>query len=111
MLDLSVKPGLAVHAVYKLHEDDVPPFLELARALVERTSGTPGCVYFTIAQDVVDPTRFRFSEAWTDKEALGAYGESEAFRSSLAKAMTLRVLDRSGIMLTVSDAQPVEMPS
>ncbi len=111
MLDLSIKPGLAVNAVYKLHEDDVPTFLEIARSLVEVTNGTPGCVYFTIAQDVVDPTQFRLSEAWTDKDALGAYGESETFQSSLAETMKLRVLDRSGVMLTLSDAQPLEMPS
>lgn len=111
MLESAIKPGLAVNAAYKIHEEDVPQFAEIARSLVAVTNSVPGCVYFTVSQDIVDATRFRLSEAWTDKEALGAYSQGEAFQSILAKVMKLRVLDRSGMLLTLSDAQPLEMPT
>ncbi len=108
---MSTKPVVAVNATYTVHPDDVPAFSEIARKLAQAGRASAGCVYFQVAQDVEDISKFHLLEGWTSEAAAGAFNQSDAFKELLSRAMSLRLLGRSGLKLDVSNAEPLAMPS
>ena len=108
---MSTKPVVAVNASYTVHPDDIPAFSEVARKLAQAGRASPGCVYFQVAQDVEENSKFHLLEGWTSEAAAGDFNQSESFKELLGKAMSLRLLDRRGLKLDVSNAEPLAMPS
>ncbi len=108
---MNAKPTLAVNATYTVHQGDIPAFAEICRNLVQVGRASSGCVYFQVAQDVEDNSKFHLLEGWTDQAAVDTFGQSESFKELLGKAMSLRLLGRSGLRLEISNAEPLAMPS
>ena len=108
---MSTKPVLSVNATYTLHPDDISAFSEIARKLAQAGRASDGCVYFQVAQDVEQDSKFHLLEGWTSEAAAGAFNQSESFKELLGEAMSLRILDRQGLRLDVSNAEPLAMPS
>ena len=108
---MNAKPSLAVNATYTVHPDDISAFAEICRSLAQAGRASSGCVYFHVAQDVEDSSKFHLAEGWVNQAAVDAFGQSESFRELLGKAMSLKLLGRSGLRLDVSNAEPLAMPS
>ena len=108
---MSTKPALAVNAIYTVHPDDISAFAEICRNLAQAGRASSGCVYFHVAQDVEESAKFHLLEGWTSQAAVDAFGQSESFQELLQKAMSLRIIDRRGLRLDVSNAEPLAMPS
>lgn len=85
---------LALVGSYRLHPDDAPAFAKIARQCVEQTVTRPGCLYFTIAEDVSEPGLFHLSEGWADRAALDEHLASADFAEILDQAGRLRILGR-----------------
>ncbi|WP_287833841.1 putative quinol monooxygenase [Acidiphilium sp.] len=93
---------LALVGSYRLAPEDAPAFAEIARRCVALTVVKPGCLYFTIAEDVSVPGLFHLSEGWADRAALDAHLSSADFAAVLAEAGRLRVLGRTAFVAEAS---------
>ena len=108
---MNTTPALAVNATYTVHPNDISAFVELSRNLAQAGRASSGCVYFHVAQDVEESAKFHLLEGWTNQAAVDAFNQSDSFKGLLGKAMSLRLLDRRGLRLDVSKAEPLAMPS
>lgn len=93
-MDDSTDNFLALVGSYRVHPDDAPAFAEIAVRAVEQTVSKPGCLYFTIAEDVTKPGVFHLSEGWTDRAALDRQMASAEFAEIFEQASRLRILGR-----------------
>lgn len=64
----------------------VPPgevdALKLAmRKVVEASRAEPGCIFYSLAEDVAEPGLIRAFEIYRDDDALRAHGASEHFKA------------------------------
>ncbi len=104
-------PVLVVNATYTVNPGDISAFTELSRTLAQAGRASAGCVYFHVAQDVEENSKFHLLEGWVSQAAVDAFNQTESFKELLTKAMSLRLLDRRGLRLDVSHAEPLAMPS
>lgn len=106
-----MSPVVAINASYRVHSDDIPAFLVISRKLAQAGRASSGCVYFQVAQDVEESSRFHLLEGWVSEAAVHAFNQSAPFQDLLSEAMSLRLVERSGLKLDVSNAEPLAMPS
>jgi len=60
------------------------------RTDIEITRGKPGCLWYSLAEDVVEDNVFRLSEGWATREDLEAHFVSEPFQRTVAAVSTLK---------------------
>lgn len=85
---------LALVGTYTIHPDDALAFRAIAAQCVTETVQKPGCLYFTIAEDVAQRGVFHLSEGWADRAALDTHLASAAFAETVRRASQLRLLHR-----------------
>jgi quinol monooxygenase YgiN len=61
-------------------------FIETARA-------TPGCLFYSLAVDIADETRFHLVEGWRDRAALDAHLASERLKLMRAQLAAITMHD------------------
>jgi quinol monooxygenase YgiN len=82
-------PGSTPHQVlmvitYDVHPDDHDAFRRIAGNHAAASGTYPGCVRFSVSEDVLDPNRFHLVEQWADQEHLDAHFASPAFQATSA---------------------------
>ena len=70
------------------NESDVTSFLSLFHESSERIRAVSGCNHLELWQDMDQPNVMTTYSLWDSVEALGAYRESELFRTTWEKART-----------------------
>ncbi len=93
-MSTSTDTFLSVVGTYKIHSEDAAAFTKNAVESVARTVKEPGCLYYTISEDVTEPGRFHLSEGWASKEALDVHAADPEFQASVEQARKLRILSR-----------------
>ena len=93
-MNSSTDKFLALVGSYRVHPDDAAAFTKIAAQCVEQTVNKPGCLYFSISEDVSEPGLFHLSEGWTDRAALDKQMASAEFAEILEQAGRLRILSR-----------------
>jgi quinol monooxygenase YgiN len=79
---------------YEVDPQDSSAFASIAAQCVAQTTVKPGCLYFTIAQDVTNPGVFHLSEGWVDRAALDAHLASADFATIVEQVSRLRLRHR-----------------
>src|SRR5882757_5685559 len=72
--------AVIVIALYDIEAADRDLFLDLVRTDIEITRGKPGCLWYSLAEDIVEDNVFRLSEGWATREDLEAHFVSEPFQ-------------------------------
>ena len=83
---------LIVVARYVVAEGQENTVLSLLRLNAEASRREPGCVEFSVLQDVSDPRRILLYERYTDEEAFQAHRRSTHFRD-LVEGQVVPLLD------------------
>lgn len=104
-------PSLISKANYHLHHDDVDTFKAIVTRVAAIATGSDGCVFFHIAQDVKNPTTIYLVEGWDSEESVAAFQGDPGFQVLLGEALALRIDGRSGQIFFVSDADDMPMPA
>ena len=76
----------------------VDQYEALAKELVEKSQGEPGCVAYTLNRSLSDPRVHTMLEVWKDQAAIDAHNASEHFT---------RIVPQLGALVEVAD--PVEL--
>jgi len=81
---------IKVVAKYKLKPDAREEYLKLARELVLETISEKGCLYYSIHEDIDDPTNLAMLEEWVDKESLDMHNKANSGKEVIRKMKSLR---------------------
>lgn len=81
---------IKVVAKYKLKPDAREEYLKLARELVLETIKEKGCLYYSIHEDINDPSTLAMLEEWVDKEALDLHNKSNERKDIIQELKRLR---------------------
>jgi len=104
-------PAVIVVALYDIEAADRDFFLDLVRTDIEITRGKPGCLWYSLAEDVVEDNVFRLSEGWATREDLEAHFVSEPFQRTVAAVSTLTLRDRVAYLYNISGAEFTNLPA
>ena len=104
-------PTLIINATYRVHSEDVDAFKALAPRMAAVGGKHDGCAFLTAAQDTADPTTFFTFEGWRDQAALTAHATSDDFKTLIAEAGKLNIINRTIVGYTVSDSKPLDLAS
>ena len=102
---------LLVHASYRLAPEDVAAFASLASRMAAAARRRDGCAFLTVAQDLDDPSTFHLSEGWRDQPALDAHGASAEFQAVMTQAASLKIVERTVDVYSVTGAKRLDLPS
>lgn len=105
------KAGLVINGTFRIAAEDRQTFIEILRANIPETLAKPGCIYYSLAVDVLDENLFHLIEGWTDHASLQAHMASASFQATLAEvAANVRTLARDVRLYTVSAQQSLGPP-
>lgn len=86
------KPGLVIAANFEMEPNDREKARELSRIVVQETRKEKGCIFYAIANDILNENIFHISEGWTDEAALNAHLASAHISAYLAGIGKLKML-------------------
>ena len=102
------KARFVVNSTYHIHPDDVDIFADAVRPHIRKTQEIPGYVFYTFSFDLLDNTLCHLAEGWAEREVLERHLGSVIFQEALTKVLdTVRILDRQGLIYTVSAEGPI----
>lgn len=61
---------VVVFGTLRFPPEEIDNILPHLRTLIKTTYERDGCIAYDVAEDVLDPGLFRFSEKWPDRESL-----------------------------------------
>lgn len=70
---------LKLVAPTKIYADKIEAYHAAVKELVQKSNEEEGCIFYTVNQDINDPTIHYFLECWKDQEALDAHMKTEHF--------------------------------
>lgn len=105
-----VVPAMIIYATYRVHQDDVAAFAELAVRMATEAKSHEGCLFLDVVQDVGVPTTFRLVESWRDQAALDKHFANPAFHGVLKEAQQMRIEFYQSDVYLVSGRAPTAMP-
>ncbi|GAB3233782.1 hypothetical protein GCM10027447_30410 [Glycomyces halotolerans] len=98
---------IAVHVFLQCRIEHRQEFIEALKALQDATrAGDEGCLHYSFAADLEDPTRFVCLEEWTDADSLKAHLEADHHRAASAVLDRLR---QSPAEVRIFHAQQAEL--
>jgi quinol monooxygenase YgiN len=106
-----VVPAMIIYATYRIHQDDVAAFADIAVRMATEATSRDGCLFLDVVQNVGDPTTFRLVESWRDQAALDKHFANPAFHGVLKEARQLRIEFYQSDVYLVSGKAPTAMPS
>jgi quinol monooxygenase YgiN len=77
------------------------------KALVEATNANDGCVFYDIAEDLLDPGLIRFSEEWPDAETLQGHMTAPHIAPYREASTKYGATDRKFTVYEVSGKRPL----
>jgi quinol monooxygenase YgiN len=95
--------AIVVIGTLRIGPDDLEQFAGLLPRLIEHAVGEPGCVHYTFARDLVDPTVFHISEEWETQAALDDHVRGVGYRQWAAALRGMNVPERSVTIYSVVD--------
>jgi len=98
-------PSVVVAALYEIHPDDREEFLQHVRNDIAHTRKKDGCVWYDMAESVVDPNVFRLTEGWETRAHLDAHTSSDMFLATIAEVGKLNVVNRVAHIYNVRDRE------
>ena len=78
----------------RVSERDREAYLEIVKGVVAASAKKPGCVKFSVAEDILQRNLFHLTELWTDMASLDASRFGDANMAVLRKLSTLDVQER-----------------
>ena len=72
---------LILSVFLRVPPDQVEVLRPHMEAVVAASRAEPGCLFYTLAEDIAEPGLIRAFEVYTDDDALKAHGESEHFKA------------------------------
>ncbi|HVY86962.1 MAG TPA: putative quinol monooxygenase [Caulobacterales bacterium] len=65
------------------------------KTLIEATRRNDGCIAYDVAEDVLDPGLFRFSELWPDQETLSGHMKAPHIPPWREACLTCGIIERT----------------
>jgi quinol monooxygenase YgiN len=96
------EPGVIVAALYEIHPDDREEFLRHVRNDIGHTRAKDGCIWYDMAESIVEPNVFRLTEGWESREHLDAHTDSDTFKSTIEQVAKLNIVRRVAHVYNVS---------
>ncbi|MFI6495288.1 putative quinol monooxygenase [Streptomyces sp. NPDC050564] len=103
------KPSIVVAALYEIHPDDREEFLTHVRNDIGHTHAKDGCIWYDVAESVVEPNVFRLTEGWEGREHLDAHIASEAFQATIAAVSKLHIVRRVATIYNVVGSESADV--
>ena len=72
---------LILSVFLRVPPDQVQVLRPHMEAVIAASRTEPGCLFYTLAEDIAEPGLIRAFEVYTDDAALKAHGESEHFKA------------------------------
>jgi len=72
---------LILSVFLRVPPDQVEVLRPHMEAVIAASRAEPGCLFYTLAEDIAEPGLIRAFEVYTDDAALKAHGESEHFKA------------------------------
>ena len=98
---------LLIVGTISLPADGLARAVPAMRAMVEASRAEEGCLRYSYAQDVLNPTLIHVIEAWRDRAALDRHFTSEHIAAWRSAWPELGIGDRNLRLFTVGDEQPI----
>lgn len=70
---------ILIIAKSKVKEGKREAFYNMAKELEAESRKEPGCISYTLYEDIHDPLQFCYVEAWKDQEAISIHNQSPHF--------------------------------
>lgn len=106
-MNTSLPPaGIIVEGSARVSEGDRDAYLALVREVVRASVGRPGCLKFSVAEDIFERNLFHLTELWSDMTALDASRFGTENVAMLERFAGLDIRDRDVLIHTVSSASP-----
>ena len=84
---------LLVYGSARFHADDIDAMREAAHDMVSKSRDEEGCIAYSYAFDLFDPTLMHIVEKWDDRAALARHFEMPHMKTWRATLATLRISD------------------
>ena len=97
--------SVVVEGCSRVSEADREAFLTLVKDVVRSSATRPGCLKFSVAEDILERNLFHLAELWTDRAALDASRFGHENHGMLQKFAALDVRDRKVLVYDVASAE------
>ncbi len=84
---------LLVTGTARIHPDDISTLREAAHDMVTQSRDEDGCIAYSYAFDIFEPTLMHIVEKWDDRAALTRHFETAHMKVWRATLATLRISD------------------
>lgn len=78
-------------------KENLDKYIALAEELVQETQKEEGCIFYSLHQDVNDPTVLACIETWETQEALDAHLESDHIKRIVPTLREMRLTSEMNI--------------
>lgn len=84
--------------------DSIDEYIRISKELVEETQKEEGCIFYSLHQDVNDPTILTCLETWTTQEALDAHLQSEHIKRIVPVLREMRLSSEMNVYKDLFEA-------
>jgi quinol monooxygenase YgiN len=88
-----IEPRFIINGMIRVHPRDVSAFMRATALCVEATRREPGCAYYAVGQDLIEPEVFHMQEGWATEAAFEAHMRSPHLAAALAVIEDLTIED------------------
>jgi quinol monooxygenase YgiN len=78
-----------INARIKVKPEAIEQFLALGKTMVENSNSEPGCLIYTLYQEVGYPQSFIFYEVYENQDAVNIHNASEHFKTFIEQVSGL----------------------
>jgi quinol monooxygenase YgiN len=75
----------------RVHADDVAGLRAIAAPMLAASRAEPGCIFYSYAEDVIEPGLVHIIERWADQAALDAHNVAPHFQTFSAALAKFRI--------------------
>ena len=94
---------IKVVAKSTVKEECINEYIRIAKDLVEATQKEEGCIFYSLHQDVNDPTVLTCIETWTNQEALDRHLQSDHIKTIVPKLREMRLTSEMNVYRDLFD--------
>lgn len=91
---------------FRIPVENIETALPMMRKVIEATRQEVGCIAYSYARDLADPTLFRVSETWESEDHLAAHLVTAHMQEWITERAGLGLSDRDIVRYDVGSAVP-----
>jgi quinol monooxygenase YgiN len=88
-------PSVVVTGYVQVAPNDGDTFIKVLQAHIPRVRRKDGCIAYSFAVDVLDPSVVRMSEVWRDQKALATHLADDEFQATMKELAGVEIVARN----------------